>query len=442
MRKDVHLHDEELDAHWLARARALLERAVEAVPLAGGPVKVPLDELRALFVCLSMIRNDLNPVTRIAADPDEPFAALLRDHGAVEADGPDGTLVALPEAPYKLYVRDWLEALSLALGQLPAGTELRLDLFGVPEDATMCLVGPVRGDTWHIEQTGPPMPAAALAKGLAIGRQVLDEASPFVVETEAEADLLGQLVEREAETFMEPVHRHGLTFVPDRYEREDLGALLLRLHHAEDLPLSHIALDSPGDSDALRRMMEMMGQAAAAPGEPPPGEGDWSARGALVFEGQSGAFHAVDLDALTPDPAELARRTESLTALGFPPIADLLCDAMPDVALRACGMPGGFAYAVIYQPRYDAPAVEIYTTFEDGSSLTTSQWAGGEDLPAADIYRQSAPELPLDELGVLHFGGVQARTLQHDAGRPQGIEPTPEAVARALDAFLVRQAGG
>ena len=443
---EVHVHPSccaphdrsELEAGWAARARALLERAGPAAPLEGDPIAVPFSELPRVLLFLSLIRDGGTVVPGFEASPEEPFHSPLEVYGAVVGDGRGWSVLALPEQAMKLHLQRWVSDLDQALALLTGRKGFRLDLFDDESDAWLLrLAGPVRDGKWLIEATGPAVPAAAIRRGLEIAATVADEKVPFRMGSAQEADGLAALLDDFGGILMEPVARKGLSFRPDEVDRLDVGALVLRLYHERDLPLPS-AEELHRDASGWKDFVDVMG-ALACGKDDEGGEGDWDARGELVFEGRSGGFHVVDVEALSGHRALLAERDDTMRRIGFLPFADLIADAAPVVAMRGYGQNGGFAYGLLLQPMMGTPICDFYTEFADGSSLTTSQ-ASGLDLPERGIYRQEAPGLPLDELCALHFEGIARRT--GEAGAPQPHPPLAEALAESIDAFIIRQAGG
>lgn len=158
--------------------------------------------------------------------------------------------------------------------------------------------------------------------------------------------------------------------------------------------------------------------------------------GRVVLEGVRGVYYEADPDVVHPKAVSVDAR---LAALGYEPLGGLLCRRFQRVLVQGYARPGGSAYALVLLPNVPHRAVELLTTFTDGSSLTTTTNDGPGDDPARRILRTRCPGLGVAELDARHRERVAALLAGGRIVRP--TEASLEALAGAIDDFLVRYDG-
>ena len=168
--------------------------------------------------------------------------------------------------------------------------------------------------------------------------------------------------------------------------------------------------------------------------------GDWPTTGRVVYEAPSGrSYHEVDAALLGPD---VRAKTEPLLAGfargGVEPVGDLVCDDSPNILIR--GLAGDRLYAVLVVPPHVSVVTEVYSRFDDGSSLTTTTNPfGGLGGPDRGIFRNAQPaDATAEQLLAAHEDAVS----EHGTDRgtlPLPVHATLEGLAESFDEFVRRQ---
>jgi hypothetical protein len=161
----------------------------------------------------------------------------------------------------------------------------------------------------------------------------------------------------------------------------------------------------------------------------------------VFYIGQRSAFSNRGLMTM-PDTADAASRTAAnvLDSLVFAFVGDLHIDALPGLELYGFANPQQASYAVIIngsQP--EQQGVDCYTTFADGTSLTTTTMdVATKQMKSKKIYRYSYPGIDVTNLLRKHQNHLTELMQTH--GKPNPVKADLKAIAIAIDEYLVREA--
>lgn len=158
-----------------------------------------------------------------------------------------------------------------------------------------------------------------------------------------------------------------------------------------------------------------------------------------ILAGKKGVFFESDMRSLPSLDAALLDRVErEMSAVGFQAAGDMSLDSFPGAVMREYVHPRISAVAIHVQGVGIAPYTEFYTTFDNGSSLTTTTGLLGGSQPEALIFRNVRPEDTVGQLLHAHRKAIPEHENEHDtkAERPGS---SVLWLAEAIDAFLDRQ---
>lgn len=167
--------------------------------------------------------------------------------------------------------------------------------------------------------------------------------------------------------------------------------------------------------------------------------GDWPVR-EPVYEAPSGRTY-LEVDSSLLGQGVRASTEPLLAAFeetGAVRVGDLVSDDSPTILIR--GVADDRLYAVLVVPPYVDVVVEVYSRFDDGSSLTTTtNPLGGLGGPDRGIFRNPLPpDTTVVDLVAAHRRAVR----QHGTDRgtlPLPVHATLVGLAEAFDEFLRRQ---
>lgn len=164
----------------------------------------------------------------------------------------------------------------------------------------------------------------------------------------------------------------------------------------------------------------------AAPEAPP------SPSGAVLLDGEAGVFRTDTLD----DDPKLEEIGVGMKGLGLAPLGDFTLDQFGGVRIRGWAGPSLQFVGIASQSPFGGRSVDLYTVFDDGASLTTSNVALPEDRERG-IYRRFRRGGTVEELHEAHIEGLSDHAA---AGRtPLQTVATLVALVRAIDEFVSRQ---
>lgn len=127
---------------------------------------------------------------------------------------------------------------------------------------------------------------------------------------------------------------------------------------------------------------------------------------------------------------------QKMEELGFIHIGDMVCEAFPDMAMRAYAREDGDTYGIVSTGTLGQFVYEFYSRFEDGSSLTTTIHGMDENREKEKILKKVFPGLSLEQLYEKHREALEDREFQGNFL----LQTTLQLVefARWLDEFLLR----
>lgn len=159
-----------------------------------------------------------------------------------------------------------------------------------------------------------------------------------------------------------------------------------------------------------------------------------SPTGEVLFEGKAGTY----TDGTFEDEAALEEIGKGMAELGLEPLGDFVLDRFGGVRVRGWAGAGLPFHAIAHRSAFSALTVDLYTRFDDGTSLTTSTIAAPEH-PERGVFRRSRAAGTVKELHETHLEGIEEHAR---AGRsPVEPETTLLGVIEAIDEFLARQQG-
>ncbi|MEW6350127.1 MAG: hypothetical protein AB1646_13760 [Thermodesulfobacteriota bacterium] len=205
--------------------------------------------------------------------------------------------------------------------------------------------------------------------------------------------------------------------------------------------------------DRGRATDEMLFRACVSPrsGEPEweenPLEGiqvDHPAVQDIVLEKGDRIYFRLDLTKMsTVQVRESEEIVGSLKNLGFVHLGDLFCDEFNMVVVRACAREDRQTLGAVLVPKSGSPTIPCYaelsSSFEDGSSLTTTTLPNAKDKPARKKHVQIVPvvkgrktdESSANELWQTHLAGIERFRLAGTLPRP--VDPSLLGMALALE---------
>lgn len=163
----------------------------------------------------------------------------------------------------------------------------------------------------------------------------------------------------------------------------------------------------------------------------------------LILEGSAAVYRRVDLGGAPGADFNLIPFGSDLSASGFSPLGDVLCSAYPEIFVRGFAHESREFYALLLCgfPRGELrpAALDFYTRFESGASLTTTTQVNGRDVEGRGIYCRAYGAKPVFELYEKHREHLREFARAHGPAAPH--EPTLLAFAESLDEFFMRRLG-
>jgi hypothetical protein len=139
-------------------------------------------------------------------------------------------------------------------------------------------------------------------------------------------------------------------------------------------------------------------------------------------------------DTVDPSIQTAAQTLESST---FQFVGDLQVDVLPESEIYSFAMPRQATYAVIISGIKNG--VDFYTTFADGTSLTTTNMdVATRQMKSKKIYRYSYPDIEVANLLRKHQNHLTELMQTH--GKPNPVKADLKAIALTIDEYLVREA--
>lgn len=161
----------------------------------------------------------------------------------------------------------------------------------------------------------------------------------------------------------------------------------------------------------------------------------------FTYNGRKGTFTHADIKELTDfDPALLEAVEGNMKQLSFIPIGDMSLNTFKNATIRQYASPNIKAAGIHVQGDKIEPYTEFFTTFSDGSSLTTTAGNPGDSNPKALIFRIVKPNMSIEELFNTHKTAISNHEYKRGVTALQP-EMTLKWLAEAIDDFLVRLSG-
>jgi len=498
---DGHLHDDEYDddddEHALDIVGEVIAQTASIAPAAlSEPVSYPLAGLHHVWLLSWFSNNDADFALTVdlpdgeAAEPtwpEQPVACEQRDQELDdEEDYEDepGELtvhragqqirVGVGWSSISRRVR-WLQAIGKSLAEYPGdatismlSAEIRLDEQGGESPGTQVYRGRITGDRFEITHTYPELDVDTLRDALALAAET-DSTAPMQARSEDELEAVFAGAETSGLLFPLPefdgldvIHedRHSLAsvFFRERFAgswpiaADDDLADLLGIGAAIGDAIANAVVGAPG-ADGVEVVFDgefSRYRRAAAEDIDRPSLETLSESLDREFEKVRSRFRtevlgesvetrtATRQDESTEfDPSSTESVNEAMAALGFEHMGDLVCDRFSDVTMRGFAPREGNAYGCHMRSLLARGVIEFVTSFTDGATFTTSTNPELQNLPHKGIYGRSLPDANPEQLLAEHRQSIEELAA---AGRePVAVEPTLEGLAKAVDAFLVKQ---
>jgi len=129
-----------------------------------------------------------------------------------------------------------------------------------------------------------------------------------------------------------------------------------------------------------------------------------------------------------------------LSRLKFVPLGSFTSSRFAGIVIHAYTHPALPINAIIVQTNSMKSMVDLYSTFRDGASLTTSTMPGVSDIPAAKIFRNNYPTASLPTL--LSYHRDRLAQLNGEHGGKKAACTTLEQLAIAMEDYFQRQPSG
>lgn len=409
----------------MAQTPLKIWKTVESLELSeieGGATELALTELRDLFMIPWLIMDaDATPALRISPDPKLDYASVEATASAIEG----GVVVGHRQSGARFQSLNDIDDLSALLGSLEDGTEVELVTAEDDEaEARHRYWGKVKGGAWQISSSYPKITRNDLIEALALVRQ----SGAITMASQEMAEIAAANAEEFFEGTNMEVARDGLKLQGlDRGEPSDTVLELVRVY-AFRARFADGPWAIPDEAEDDFDLASLNAQLTAAFTTPDPsGE-------RLILDGSFGRFFSGDLsqeDHMVPEDSVLL--DEQMEELGFRPLGDMTCNKVYHTVFRgyadseSCFAVGAAGAGCMF-------AVDFYSAFEDGSSLTTSNNPDVRNIPKKKIYRQSFPSLTPAELRQEHLKAMKERKS------PALVrKPTIKGLAEAIDEYLSRQ---
>ncbi len=276
--------------------------------------------------------------------------------------------------------------------------------------------GKMRSGAWQVEACYPPASREDLEQACALFAFACRGEPLPVSDEEAEAVLAA--VEKDIYLHEEEIEHRGGALVPDESPRFLATQVFRqRFRHVWDVEQGEaieLALYKDFYEDPLDD-------------EPPRGEvlqkGGWSTFYHSTMEGWQG---------LTAE--DVAAMDGRMKEIGLEPLGDMVAEAAGAIVLRAYGSPGARLLATWMVGAFDTRVVDMFTTFEEGGSLTTTTNPVVFSDEPAGLFKQKLLGGTPAQLFKMHREKLLELGEQGRAAAEQ--EVTLEGVARSIDEFM------
>ncbi len=408
----------------------------ERAPIVGGPVTLPAADLYLLARIAWFANRDAEAELLVDGENLGYWVEEQLDPGAVHVrTAPDRRfrLGFTPnEGVHDMVAR--LQELGSALAALPDGSSLEL-VTAAGDDSEygkMRLAGRVSGGDWTILEAFPETGAPEIEAALRLAREAAGDTLTLQEEAEQEA-----VLERWRDEGMQrvaPLEAGNLVLSHDEGGRFTylVAATVFAIRHGEtwpcpepEDPLAELPAEFGDDPDAALVEMEL-------PETDP------------LLQADSGrAYFELDEDDIPPAVLE---RTQSLhddfLAAGAVAVGDLVCSFSPGVLIRGFADRQAQWFGTIMVAPYMPIMPEAYTTFVDGSSITTTtNPSPGGSAAGSRIHWNIVPtDAGLGQVLAAHGECVRKFASEH-ATEPVLIRQNLLALCEAIEAFLVRRTG-
>lgn len=279
--------------------------------------------------------------------------------------------------------------------------------------------GEVHGGVWQISACHPAVSAEDLSAACALFAAARE---PLPV-SDAEAAAVTEAASQDV--FMEGVavvHQDGAVSVEEAHRY--LAALVFRQR------FRHVWDVERAEADDLAEWKEYIDDDVF---------GDFAAdepeRGEVLLNGSWSTFFRTEMvgwQGLSED--DVAAMDGKMKALGLEPLGDLVAEAAGPIVLRGYGAARATLHATWMVGAFNTRVIDLFTTFEEGGSLTTTTNPMAFPDEAAGVYKDSHPNLAPDALQERHDRRLKELAAQ---GRtPAEAEPDLLALARSIDEFM------
>jgi len=187
-------------------------------------------------------------------------------------------------------------------------------------------------------------------------------------------------------------------------------------------------MEQPSDQHAFERFLDQ-------------GLKDWSIIERELLEDGDRRYLELDISGFELEHEPRLREIETFMAtLEMRRLGDLICTSMHHVVVRSFAAAAGPAYGTILIPSCGDPVVEFYSSFRDGSSITTTTVVGPEALPTGRIrYQRCGAGTSPAALWATHRAAIDAQARRGNDTAP--VAATLSGFAEAIEEFLKRQFG-
>jgi hypothetical protein len=413
------------------------------VPVSGGPVSLPLEQIGLLQFCVDALAVDCHPGAVLTVALPSGFDRARLTQPTERGTSPvkltaDGFQVGLPDN----CCLDEQRHLDRYLG-----TDLVWLLCHLPDDSALDVTfaaeghpaltqryrGPVRDAQWQITETYPALTGEVLKEVFELA--ALGEQPKYQARDEAEALEIIARARRDPELWEYKVQRKGRLV---RCKDDFLGRLpqlFLQHRYGEYWDVASY------DRQAAREYEELVAQEAAmrrtsveaARRRAAPHDEE------ILFRGQQSIYWRSDFARLTELEQDTRQKIDqAMHDLGFQHSGDLVAKKQRDIVLRAYASADGLSYGILMAKRRMYLGYEFFSRFADGTTLTTTTNSAVDSSPQTGIYYKTCPGLEIPALFERHRWGLD-RFRTHRATEPVPLDGTLLGVARELDAAFARQ---
>jgi hypothetical protein len=318
------------------------------------------------------------------------------------------------------------------LSALPAGA--RLELLAHGEYARHRFTGKVADGQWLVDAAAVALAPEDIA-GLMTVARAAETGAPQMARDEEEAEAIMALASRDMGLYDTMPRRDGLAIQPAKLrDAGDLAGLILRgrfQHRWDTAPIEARLAASFSDWIAMQREIE---EESAPP-----------ATGECIYQGRASEFRAPDYRAKSIDEGmrnalnQAKDFDRALLELGFAHLGDLVCMKVGGAILRCYANPAEQAFAIAYAAPFGMAWRDLFTRFEDGTTLTSSTSRLESSYRSLRMLVRVTNSEKIARLHQEHRKGIER--LEARGMRPSAIEPTLTGIAREIDEFLLRRLG-